>query len=170
MRAAAYVRVSSLAQDAAGQRHAVERATQARVERATQARGDEVARWYSERRSAKTMAHLELNRRRATAGAEILRRLYTYRPDRLTRFGIRDTLKVIDEVRSHDCDTVSVADGFDLNGPGAEVVLAVLSWADQVERLAINEPISAASCVPRATLARAAKPGAMASSPSQEAL
>jgi DNA invertase Pin-like site-specific DNA recombinase len=41
MRAAAYVRVSSLAQDAASQRDA--------VERAAQARGDQVARWYSSR-------------------------------------------------------------------------------------------------------------------------
>lgn len=37
-----------------------------------------------------------------------------------------------------------MADGIDLNGPAAEVVLAVLAWAAKMERLAINERISAA--------------------------
>jgi hypothetical protein len=39
---------------------------------------------------------------------------------------------------------VSVTDGFDLNGPAAEIVLAVLSWAAKMERLVINERIAAA--------------------------
>jgi len=51
---------------------------------------------------------------------------------------------VVEELRSHGCNIVSVADGFDLEGPAAEVVLAVLSWAAKMERLAINERISAA--------------------------
>jgi DNA invertase Pin-like site-specific DNA recombinase len=37
---------------------------------------------------------------------------------------------------------VTVADGFDLDGPAAEVVLAVMAWAAKMERLAINERIS----------------------------
>ena len=39
---------------------------------------------------------------------------------------------------------VTVADGFDLAGPAAEVVLAVMAWAAKMERLAINERIAAA--------------------------
>jgi DNA invertase Pin-like site-specific DNA recombinase len=39
---------------------------------------------------------------------------------------------------------VTVADGFDLDGPAAEVVLAVMAWASKMERLAINERIAAA--------------------------
>ena len=46
MEAAAYLRVSSVAQDFPSQKHA--------VERAAQARGDVVSHWYSEKRSAKT--------------------------------------------------------------------------------------------------------------------
>jgi len=39
---------------------------------------------------------------------------------------------------------VSIADGFDLNGPAAEIILAVLAGAAKMERLAINERIAAA--------------------------
>ena len=39
---------------------------------------------------------------------------------------------------------MSISDGFALDGPAAEVVLAVLAWAAKMERLAINERISAA--------------------------
>jgi len=47
-------------------------------------------------------------------------------------------------LRAHGCELVTKADGFDLNGPAAEVVLAVMAWAAKTERLAINERISAA--------------------------
>ncbi len=67
-----------------------------------------------------------------------------YRLDRLTRSGIADTLHVVAELRGSGCEIVSVSDGFDLNGPAAEIVLAVLGWAARMERLAINERISAA--------------------------
>ena len=39
---------------------------------------------------------------------------------------------------------VSIADGFDLNGPAAEIILAVLAGGAKMERLAINERIAAA--------------------------
>lgn len=71
-------------------------------------------------------------------------RLYLYRLDRLARSGIRDTFEVVEELRSHGCEVVTVADGFDLSGPAAEVVLAVMAWAAKMERLAINERIAAA--------------------------
>lgn len=67
-----------------------------------------------------------------------------YRLDRLTRSGIRDTFEVMEELRANGCEVVSVGDGFDVNGPAAEIVMAVLSWAAKMERLAINERISAA--------------------------
>jgi DNA invertase Pin-like site-specific DNA recombinase len=73
-----------------------------------------------------------------------VRRVYVYRLDRLTRSGIRDTSEVIEELRAHGCTLVSVSDGFDLEGPAAEIVLAVMAWASKMERLAINERISAA--------------------------
>src|SRR6266852_4760025 len=134
--AAAYVRVSSRSQDHAMQRHA--------VERAAAARGDEVRVWYSEKRSAKTIARPVLDRLRADAREGKVRKLYVYRLDRLTRSGIRDTLEVVEELRAAGVELVTVADGFDLEGPAAEIVLCVMAWAAKMERLAINERISAA--------------------------
>jgi len=136
MHATAYLRVSSKAQDHATQRSA--------IERAAEARGDALAEVYAEKRSGKTLARPELDRLRADARAGKLRRLYVYRLDRLARSGIRDTLEVVEELRSHGCQIVTVADGFDLDGPAAEIILAVMAWAAQMERLAINERISAA--------------------------
>jgi len=136
MMVAAYLRVSSRAQDFASQRSA--------IERAAKARGDSITEWRSEKRSGKLLARPELDLVRADVRAGRISKLYLYRLDRLTRSGIRDTLEVVQELRAHGCDVVSVADGFDLNGPAAEIVLAVLSWASQMERLAINERITAA--------------------------
>ncbi len=132
----AYLRVSSRSQDLATQRAA--------VERAASARGDAISTWYAEKQSGKTMARSELQRLRVDARAGHLLRLYVFRLDRLTRSGIRDTFELIEELRAHGVDLVSVADGFDLNGPAAEVVLAVMAWAAKMERIAINERIAAA--------------------------
>jgi DNA invertase Pin-like site-specific DNA recombinase len=134
--ATAYVRVSSKAQDHASQRAA--------IERAAAARGDEVTSWFGDKMSGKTLGRPELDRLRAAVRAGEVRRLYVYRLDRLTRSGIRDTLDVVDELRRAGVDLVTVADGFDLNGPAAEIILAVMAWAAKMERLAINERIAAA--------------------------
>jgi DNA invertase Pin-like site-specific DNA recombinase len=138
MEAAAYYRVSSKAQDLGMQRSA--------VERAAAARGDTIApdAVYAEKRSGKSIVRPELDRLRADARAGSLRRLYVYRLDRLARSGIRDTFEVVDELRRHGVELVSVADGFSLDGPAAEIVLAVMAWAAQMERLAINERIAGA--------------------------
>lgn len=136
MSVVAYVRVSSRAQDGASQRSA--------IERCAAARGDTVGAWYDEKKSGRTLARPALDRLRADARAGRIRRLYTYRLDRLTRSGIRDTFELIEELRAHGVDVVTVADGFGLDGPAAEVVLAVMAWSAKMERLAINERISAA--------------------------
>jgi DNA invertase Pin-like site-specific DNA recombinase len=131
-----YCRVSSRAQDFSTQRNA--------IERAATARGDTITSWRSEKRSGKLLARPELDQLRADARAGLIRKVYVYRLDRLTRSGIADTLQVVEELRRHGCEIVSVSDGFDLNGPAAEIVLAVLGWAAKVERLAINERVAAA--------------------------
>jgi DNA invertase Pin-like site-specific DNA recombinase len=136
MDATAYLRVSSRAQDFATQKSA--------IERAATARGDTIIDWRAEKRSGKTLARPELDRLRADARAGHVRRLYVFKLDRLTRSGIRDTFEVIEELRAHGAELVSVSDGFALDGPAAEVVLAVMAWAAKMERLAINERISAA--------------------------
>ena len=136
MNTVAYVRVSSKAQDHASQRAA--------IERAVAARGDILTHWYAEKQSGKTLDRPELDRLRAAVRGGEIRRLYVYRLDRLTRSGIRDTLDLVEELRHGGVDLVTVADGFDLNGPAAEIILAVMAWAAKMERLAINERIAAA--------------------------
>jgi DNA invertase Pin-like site-specific DNA recombinase len=136
MNSAAYIRVSSRSQDHASQRSA--------IERAAAARGDEISTWYAEKKSARTLAREELNRLRDDARAGKVRKLYIFRLDRLARSGIRDMFDVVEELRSHGVQLVTVSDGFDLNGPAAEVVLAVLAWASRMELLARSERISAA--------------------------
>ena len=136
MNASAYLRVSSKAQDFPTQRAA--------IERAAAARGDTITTWYAEKRSGKVLARPELDRVRADARAGLINRLYCFRLDRLTRSGIRDTFEVIEDLRAHGCKVVSVTDGFDLEGPAAEVVLAVMAWASRMELVAKNERISAA--------------------------
>src|SRR2546423_1875415 len=131
-----FVRVSSRAQDLGMQKAA--------IERAAAARGDTIALWYSEKRSGKLLARPELDRLRADARAGHIERVYLFRLDRLTRSGIRDTFEAVEELRSAGTDIVTVADGFSLNGPAAEVILAVMAWAAKMERLAINERVSAA--------------------------
>ena len=71
-------------------------------------------------------------------------RLYLFRLDRLTRTGIADTLTTLEELRAHGVEVVSVADGFDLGGPHAEIIVAVMAWAAKMERLAIGQRIAAA--------------------------
>ena len=134
--ATAYVRVSSRAQDDASQRSA--------IERAAAARGDTIGEWFGEKKSARTMDRPELRRLRERARSGHVRRCYVFRLDRFSRSGIRDTFDLVEELRAHGVEIVSVADGFDLNGPAAEVVLAVLAWASRMERLAIGERIAAA--------------------------
>jgi len=136
LNAAAYLRVSTRAQGVGLQREA--------IKRASSARGDNVRVWFEEKKSGATLQRAELERVRAKARAGELRRLYVYRLDRLSRGGIRQTLAIVEELRVNGCELVSVADGFDLNGPAGDVVIAVMAWAAQMERQALSERISAA--------------------------
>lgn len=136
--AAAYVRVSSRSQDNATQREA--------ISRAAAARGDEIPfhHWYEEKRSARTLERAELAKIRECVRHGEIQRLYVFRLDRLTRSGIRDTLTLLDELRAGGCEVVTIADGFSLAGPARDVVVAVMAWAAEMERLAIGERIAAA--------------------------
>jgi len=136
--AAAYVRVSSRSQDNATQREA--------ISRAATARGDEIpgVHWYEEKRSARTLERPELAKIRECVRRGEVTRLYVFRLDRLTRSGIRDTLTLLDELRAGGCEVVTVADGFSLEGPARDVVVAVMAWAAEMERLALGERIAAA--------------------------
>lgn len=136
--AAAYLRVSTHQQDWKLQRDA--------IARACKARGDRIAKalWFEEKKSGASIERAALKRLRAAVRAGRVGRLYVFRVDRLTRSGIRDTLALVEEFRRGGCELVTVADGFELGGPAAEVVLAVMAWAAQMERNAIGERIRAA--------------------------
>jgi DNA invertase Pin-like site-specific DNA recombinase len=133
---AAYVRVSSQSQTLAMQREA--------ITRAATARGHEIAEWYAEKVPGGGAHPPELVRLLNEARAGEISHLYVYRLDRLSRRGIRDMVAIVEQLRAHGCTVASLADGFDLDGPAAEIVLAVLAWAAKMERLAIGERISAA--------------------------
>ena len=121
-----------------------DRTQRSAIRLAAAARGDDVATWWAEKASAARNDRPEIEALRAAARAGAVRRLYVFRIDRLTRTGIRDTLGIVEELRGHGCELVSVADGFDLQGPAAEIVLAVMAWAAKMERAALGERISAA--------------------------
>lgn len=133
---AAYIRVSSRGQDLATQRDA--------ITRAARARGDVVATWFEEKLTSAKLDRPQLRELRQYAREGRVRKIYVFKIDRLTRSGIRDTLAVVEEFRAHGCELATVADGFALEGPAAEVVLAVLAWAAQMERAAIGDRIAAA--------------------------
>jgi DNA invertase Pin-like site-specific DNA recombinase len=133
---AGYIRVSSRSQDYAYQRH--------EIERAARARGELVTLWFADVASGSSMQRPNLLRLRAAMSAGKIHRLWVWRLDRLTRSGIVDTLSCIDEMRRWGCEIASVADGFALDGPAAEVILAVLAWAAQLERIKIRENQDAA--------------------------
>jgi DNA invertase Pin-like site-specific DNA recombinase len=133
---AAYVRVSSKSQDAAYQRDA--------IERAARARGELIDVWFCDVASGRSMDRPELSEALEAIRAGVVRRLWVWRVDRLTRSGIVDTLTVLEDMRRHGCVCASVADGFDLDGPAAEVILSVLAWAAQMERAKISENQAAA--------------------------
>ena len=73
-----------------------------------------------------------------------LRKLYVFRLDRLTRSGVRDTLSLVEELKRGGCQLVTIADGLDFEGPGAEMVIASLSFAARLEREKIRENLAAA--------------------------
>lgn len=135
MHAAAYIRVSSRGQDLRLQQHT--------IAAAAQARGDEVE-FRAEKQSATTVDRPVLAQLRADVRAGRVKRVYVFRLDRLARSGIRDTLNLLHELRQAGAEVITCADGFDLAGPMAEVVIAVMSWAASMELHARRERISAA--------------------------
>ena len=134
--AAAYIRVSSRGQDLATQRDA--------ITRTALARGDLILTWFEEKVSAKKLDRPQLHALRSCVQQGAFTKVYVFKIDRLARSGIRDTFAVVEELRAHGCELATVADGFSLSGPAADVVLAVMAWAAQMERAAIGDRISAA--------------------------
>ena len=132
----AYLRVSSKGQSVDTQRHA--------VAKAARARGLRIVVWFSEKVGGSARKRPELDRMLEQARAGDLQTLFVHRLDRLSRGGIRATLAILEELKGYGVRVYSVADGFPLDGPASEIVIAVIAWAAQMERAAIGERIAAA--------------------------
>ncbi len=143
MTAVAYIRVSSRGQDHTMQRSA--------IVKAAASRGDTITTWHAEKRSASTNDRPALARLLADVRAGKVRRLFVWRLDRLTRSGIADTLALVREMRELGVEVVNLADGFTIPPPGvegsaariAELILAILAWAAEMELLTRRERIAA---------------------------
>jgi DNA invertase Pin-like site-specific DNA recombinase len=114
------------------------------IERAATARGESIDRWYCEKQNASTLEREALAALRADVKLGEIAKVYVFKIDRLSRSGIRDTLAVVHELRAHGCKLTAIADAFEPDGPAADVVLAVMAWAAQMERQALGDRISAA--------------------------
>src|SRR5262245_20405619 len=97
MTTAAYIRVSSKAQDLATQRDAILKRSAPTV-------------WYSETASAKTTDRAELKRLLADVRAGVVREVFVFKLDRLARTGVADTFRIVDELRRAGVTLHAVAD------------------------------------------------------------
>lgn len=138
MAIAAYIRVSTKQQDYEAQRQA--------IETATAARGERVDAWFSEKTGAHHMQRPELDRLRQLVRLGRFSKLYVFQISRFSRSGIGDTLTVIEEMRRNGCALESLADPFGaaLGGPLGDLCIAMVAWAAQMERAALNERLHAA--------------------------
>ena len=138
MRVVAYCRVSSASQTYATQRSA--------IEQMAKARGLTISEWYAEKvggaKSEKDRPELARLLEDARLGKIGL--CLAYRYDRISRGGIRSLLSVIERLAEYGCRVESVADGFSMQGPAAEIVMACLAFAGRMELEAIRERQKAA--------------------------
>jgi DNA invertase Pin-like site-specific DNA recombinase len=119
------------------------------IDRAAAARGEVIATWYEEKRSGKTLARPELDRLRQVVRTGIVKRLYTFKLDRLTRSGVADTFRVVEELKAAGCELIAVEDNNlhlkpSTNDVVTDVFLFALGLGAKLERTAINERIAAA--------------------------
>ena len=113
------------------------------ITRAAKLRGHRIQQWYCDRASG-VGERPELVRLRDDVRRGEVGRVYVYRLDRLSRSGILEIFNIVHELRSHGCRLETVGDGFTLEGPAADIVLAVWAWVAEVERATIRERMSTA--------------------------
>lgn len=133
---AAYIRVSSASQDHASQRHA--------IELAARARGEAIDRWFADTTTGAVMERPQLARLWRALETREVSRVWVWRLDRLSRAGALPTLEAVQRVRAAGATLASVADPFTLEGPAAEVILVLVAWCNEQERLKIRENQAAA--------------------------
>lgn len=145
MAVGALTRVSSLGQDLSSQRLA--------IEKAAAARGDRIDHWYEGKQSGKSLARPELESLRADVRAGILTRAYCFKLDRITRSGVADTYRVVDEIRKAGCELIAVADNLHIK-PGSDdlasepVVVVAMSTAGLAPTASAREQAASSSASP----------------------
>lgn len=112
------------------------------IKRMAKARGDKIAKWHEEKASS-VNARPELTTLRESIRGGGVQKLYVFRLDRLSRGGILEVLNLVNEFRQHGCKLESVSDGFSLDGPAGDIVLAVFAWVAEMERAAIRARMAA---------------------------
>ena len=114
------------------------------ITRCASARGNEITRWYEEKRSGKVLDRPKLAELLRDAQKGELVKLYVYKLDRLSRRGARDMLSIVETLRSCGCAVETVADGMILDGPMGDFYMCGLAVAAQIEGMNASERISAA--------------------------
>jgi len=117
MTIAAYIRVSSLGQSYEMQRDAILAACPG------------VTHWYEEKASAKTNERAEQQRMLLDARMGKVSALCIFRLDRLTRTGVGDTFKIVDELRRCGVTLRSASDGVVVTPNKDDVTSDVLVFA-----------------------------------------
>ncbi len=106
-----------------------------------------VTDWYSETASGKSTNRPELLRLMADVRAGKIRAVYVFRIDRLTRSGVGDTFKIIDEMRRCGVTLYSIADNVCIR-PGeditSDVMIFALSLAAKLENTARKDRVDTA--------------------------
>ncbi len=107
-----------------------------------------IADWHSEKVSGGKLARPVLDKLRAQVRDGLVSKIYVFKLDRLTRSGVSDTYRVLDEFRKAGCALVAVADNLTIRpGPDdivSETLIFALALAARLERAAINDRIAAA--------------------------
>lgn len=132
---AAYIRVSSASQDHASQRHA--------IELAARARGETIDRWFADVMTGGKMERPQLARLWTALEAREVTRVWVWRIDRISRAGALPTLQAVERIRASGATLASVCDPI-VDGPSADVILTLIAWCAEQERLKIRENLAAA--------------------------
>lgn len=127
---AAYIRVSSKSQNLQMQRQA--------ITHLAKARGDRIARWYSEKTPGVNLRP-ELSRLKEDVRQARVEKVYVFKLDRLSRGTLLEVLNIVHEFRRCGCKLETVCDGFSLDGPASDVILAVFAWGAEMERENIRQ-------------------------------
>lgn len=161
-RVVAYIRVSSKTQS-----HALQ---ELEIAREAARRGHDIGEWYADKTTGGSLARPGLARLRLDVSAGRIERLYVYRLDRLTRSGVLDTMRLVQELRARGVELVTVSDGFDLAGPAADAMLALMAWCANMELRARGERIAAARAAMEASGRSWGRPPAMTACQVQRAM